>query len=179
MVGAVAAVLLFPKSCAPAAKVAAALTVRVLLLLLPSIVLPFAVSSPARVNALLYATAALKVAAALTVRVLLLLVPSVLLPLAVNAPATVRLLAAVMAALNCAAALTVSVLVLPVPRTVLPLAVRVLLVLASVREAAKVARPELSMVRRSVTAAPAAVPVVLKTRLPPFCWPAAESCMFQ
>ena len=135
--------MLFPKSSAPAAKDAAALTVRVLLLLLPSIVLPFAVSSPATVNALPYATAALKVAAALTVMVLLLLDPSVVFP------ATLMVLAAVMAALNWAAALSVRVLLLPVPRTVLPMAETVLLGLDRMREAAKVARPELSMERRS------------------------------
>ena len=170
------AVLLLPKTCAPALNVAAALTVRLLLPLLPSTALPFAVSKPATVRLVPYVTPALKTAAALTVNVLLLLVPSVLLPLAVRAPATLRVVAAVMAALNCAAALTVSELVLPVPSTVLPLAVRVLLALERVRDAVKVARPELSTMRRSVTVAPAVVLVVLKIRLPPFCWLAAVSC---
>lgn len=76
------AVLLLPKTCAPALNVAAALTVRLLLPLLPSTALLFAVSNPATVRLVPYVTPALKIAAALTVNVLLLLVPSVLLPLA-------------------------------------------------------------------------------------------------
>ena len=159
--------LLLPKICTPALNVAAALTVRLLLLLLPTTALPFAVSSPATVRLVPYVTPALKIAVALTVNVLLLLAPNVLLPVAVRVPATLRAALAVMPALNCAAALTVSVLVLPVPKTVLPKAVRVLPLSARVREAAKVARPELSIVRRSMRVALAAVPVVLKTMLPP------------
>ena len=150
-------------------KVAAALTCSVLLLLVPITAFPLAVKVPATVTADPALTAALNCAAALTVNASLALVPIVLLAAAANAPATFNVLAAVTAAKNLAAALTVSVLVLPVPNTVLPLAVRVLLALDRVRDAVKTARPELSMVRRSVTAAPAVVLVVLKTRLPPFC----------
>ena len=68
------------------------------------------------------------------------------------------------------AALTVRVWVDEVPRTVFPLAVRVEVGLVRVTPPEKLARPELSMVRRSVgwpllLVLPAVV--VLNTRLPP------------
>lgn len=175
-VAAAAAVPLLPKTCVPALNRAAAFTVRVLPLLLPNTVLLLAVNSPATVSELPYVTAALKVAAALTVSMSVALLPTVVLLLAVNVPATMAVLVILTAALNSVAALTVSVLVLLLPKMVLPLQVRVLLVLARVTEAEKLARPELSIVRRSVGVVPAAVLDVLKIRLPPFCWLAPESC---
>lgn len=129
MVGAVAAVLLLPENCTPALNTVAALTVKVLLLLLPSIEFPLALSNPATLTALLAVMAAAnavveaKLAAALTANVSLLLVPRVLLLLATKEPATFRLLAATTAAFNCAAALIVRVLDPVVPNIVLPLTV--------------------------------------------------------
>ncbi len=75
-------------------------------------------------------------------------------------------------ATNVVAALTIKVCAPVVPRTVLPAAVRVLAVLLRVTLPAKMARPELSMVRRStgwplleLLLLPAVV--VLRIKLPP------------
>ena len=65
------------------------------------------------------------------------------------------------------AALTVRLWAKVVPRTVLPKAVRVLAVLLSKMLPEKVARPVISMVRRSVSWPVLPAAVVLNMRLPP------------
>ncbi len=146
------------------AKVVAAFTVRVWLPLAPSTTLPLAVIKPLAVIGAVEA----KVVAMFTVSVLLPpLMPNTTLPRALKAALAV--IGAVVA--KVAAALTVRVWLPVVPRTVLPAAVRVLLVLLRVMPPVKVARPELSMVRRStgcpllLLVLPAVV--VLRIRLPP------------
>ena len=130
------------------AKVVAALTVRVFAPLVPSTVLPkeLRVLLLLIVTAALAVTAAAKVAAELTVRVLVPpAVPNMVLPKAVKAAF------AVMGAVEAkvVTALTVSACEPEVPSTVLPLAVRVEVGLVRVTPAEKLARPALSMVRRS------------------------------
>ncbi len=124
---------------------------------------PVNVPNPLTATAALTATGAENVDVAWTVRAWLLPPLSVTLPLAVIAVLAVK--AAVEAKLL--AALTVRVCADVVPRTVLPAAVRVLAVLLRVTLPAKVARPVLSMVRRSVSWPVLPGAVVLRMRLPP------------
>ena len=115
-----------------------------------------------------------KVVAALTVRVWLPVAPSTTFALAVTSPL------AVMGAVEAkvVAAFTVRLWLPLAPRTVLPAAVKVLLVLLRVTLPENVARPVLSMVRRSIgcpaefVLLPAVL--VLNTKLPPKLY--VESC---
>ena len=138
-------------------KAATALTVRVWLLLAPSTTLAFAVSGALAVMG----AEAAKVVAAFTVRVWLPLAPKTMFPEAVRGPLAVTAAAEA----KVVTALTVRVWEAEVPSTVLPDAVRVEVGLARVTPPEKVARPELSRVRRS-TGCPLLL-LVLNTRLPP------------
>ena len=108
---------------------------------------PVKVAKPVAFKVEVTVTGAEKAAVAGTVSVWLLLLPSWTLPLATiaelaeNEAVVVKLLAAA----------TVRVCDPEVPSTVLPEAVRVLLVLARVTLLARVAMPELSIVRRSTS----------------------------
>ena len=145
------------------AKVVAAFTVRVWLPLAPRTTLPLAVRAP---FAVMSAVAA-NVVTALIASVWPPLAPRTTLPLAVMAAFAVI----VAEVAKVVTALTVRVWEAEVPSTVLPAAVRMEAVLARVTPPLKVARPELSRVRRStgcpllLLVLPAAL--VLNTRLPP------------
>ena len=145
------------------AKVVIAFTVRVWLPLAPSTTLPLAVMAALAVIGAVEA----KMVAALTVSVWLPLAPKTTLAFAVRAAL------AVMVAVDAkvVTALTMRVWEAEEPRRVLPAAVRVEEGLARVTPPLKVARPELSMVRRS-TGCPVLLLVlppalVLSTKLPP------------
>ena len=152
-----------------AANVLMALTVRVVLLpLLPRTVLPDTVRALLTATAAFAVTTAAKVDAVFTVRLALLpAVPNTVLPRAVRAAL------AVMGAVEAkvVTALTVRVWLPEVPRTVLPATLRTEVAVVRLMPPVKVARPALSMVRRSrgcpllLLLLPAVV--VLNTRLPP------------
>ena len=177
-----------------AAKLDAALTVRVSVAVVPRIELPRAEKLPLLLTVIaafaVMGAVEAKEVAAFTVRLLLPpAVPKTTSPRALNKLpfATVTAAFAVTAAFvvivapdtKVVAALTVSAWVDEAPRTVLPAAVRVEVELVRVTPAEKLARPALSMVSRStgcpllLLVLPAVV--VLKTSLPPVL-PVA-SCM--
>ena len=177
---------------AEGAKVVGELMLTVLLLSVPSNTLPSAAKAlpVLTVTGALAMTAARNVVAAATVKVLELSVPRMAFPRALRMFPAVMVTgaAAVTAAAKLVAALTVSVCELVVPMAVLPLVlslfssvlpdtVRVAVGLSMLVLPKKVARPLLSMVRRStswlVPVLVLPVELVLKMRLPP-SWPAAS-----
>lgn len=159
-----------------AAKLAAALTVTMSELEVPSMVLLLAAKAPAVVKELAAITAALNCVAAFAVKRLELLLPSTVLP---KTDKVLLLLTRVTFAAKEATALIVSVFVPLLPNTVLPAAVRTLEVLEIVSPPKKVAKPLLSMTRRSteglLPALVLPVALVLNMRQPPSL--PVESCM--